>query len=988
MSLGNSQPDEESVLRYRATGQGSERTKTPSPEELAFDWTLSENDKALAISHRGAENVCRFAVQLCVVRKQGRFLTDYSAVPPLVLGYLCQQLEIKPIAQLVKADRRNTESDYQQEITTHLRWQQFDDSSSRRLHTWIFDQVSEQLYVENLFRKVEAFLLESRIVIPGATVLEREVNVACRAAEQTVWAKLAALIPVTIRAEIDRLLSVTDHTGKSEFFRFAEYPPAARAKKIVEFLTRYEALAALKLETVGFRQINPALVRKLAAVVRTYDVWRLKRFEPDKKYALALNFLWDAKKSLLDYLVEMHAQFMTEMERSADLAWEEEHRNLRKRLKIGVASLRKFGSEAVALEDPEKTTVGRLFDAVPFVQVQSAISDCAAFEDWEQNGFLRKLHARYSNFRRYFPYFANLNFASDSGGEAIVSGLKLLRQLEQGELKALPEDVDVSFVPESWRCSVSKGSTRGVSRPTWEISLALALSEALRSGRVYLPESRHYVSFWDLCYDEGRWQTEKAKAYLDLKLPVAGEAAIQKLVSEFHKAATAADIHLATNPFASVVNGQLVVKKEAAVPHPEGTAEYKQLVERHLAQVRIERLIDDVDRRCGFMRHLKPLGQEPIQTPEHKKLLRAAATAQATNLGIFGMVGCTQGITVDQLQHVSRTCLHKESIHQANVELINFLRTLKHSRHFGEGTRSSSDGQRFGVQGSSLLSAFYPRYFGYYDRVVTVYTHMSDQFGVFSTQAISCAEREALYVLNGLLEHDTDLDIQQHFTDTHGFTEQLFGLCYLLGFSFMPRIKNFKKQDLYHPGDGQKHGAIDSLFAGKVDMKLIAEQWDSLVRIAASLKNRIVSAHVIAKRLINLGTTNPLAKALTQLGQLVKTTYLLRYMDDEELRRVVQLMLNRGEGRQYLAQHVFFANQGKFRTGDYFEIMNKANCLSLLSNAIMVWNTIRMGEILDAAEKEGKTFSPEALAHVQPLHFKHVIVNGTYDFTSPATFIS
>jgi hypothetical protein len=127
MSLGNSQPDEESVLRYRATGQGSERTKTPSPEELAFDWTLSENDKALAISHRGAENVCRFAVQLCVVRKQGRFLTDYSAVPPLVLGYLCQQLEIKPIAQLVKADRRNTESDYQQEITTHLRWQPFDD---------------------------------------------------------------------------------------------------------------------------------------------------------------------------------------------------------------------------------------------------------------------------------------------------------------------------------------------------------------------------------------------------------------------------------------------------------------------------------------------------------------------------------------------------------------------------------------------------------------------------------------------------------------------------------------------------------------------------------------------------------------------------------------------------------------------------------------------------------------------------------------------
>jgi len=142
---------------------------------------------------------------------------------------------------------------------------------------------------------------------------------------------------------------------------------------------------------------------------------------------------------------------------------------------------------------------------------------------------------------------------------------------------------------------------------------------------------------------------------------------------------------------------------------------------------------------------------------------------------------------------------------------------------------------------------------------------------------------------------------------------------------------------------------------------------------------------LIAKRLINLGTTNPLAKRLTQLGRLVKTTYLLRYLDDMNLRQVVELMLNRGEGRQNLAQHVFFANQGRFRSGDYFEIMNKANCLSLLSNAIIVWNTIQMGGILEAADREGKTFSAEALAHVQPLHFKHIIVNGTYDFSGQTT---
>jgi len=67
-----------------------------------------------------------------------------------------------------------------------------------------------------------------------------------------------------------------------------------------------------------------------------------------------------------------------------------------------------------------------------------------------------------------------------------------------------------------------------------------------------------------------------------------------------------------------------------------------------------------------------------------------------------------------------------------------------------------------------------------------VYTRVSDQFSVFAERTISCSVREAIYVLDGLLENDTILRPREHYTDTHGFTEQLFGLCYLLGFSFMP----------------------------------------------------------------------------------------------------------------------------------------------------------------------------------------------------------
>ena len=345
------------------------------------------------------------------------------------------------------------------------------------------------------------------------------------------------------------------------------------------------------------------------------------------------------------------------------------------------------------------------------------------------------------------------------------------------------------------------------------------------------------------------------------------------------------------------------------------------------------------------------------------------------------MADSTEGMTVDQLQEVSRTCLRPETIRATNAILVNEVRSLPLSAYYGDGRLSSSDGQRFGVQRSSLLTALYPRYFGYYDRAVTVYTHMSNQLSVFGTEAISCAEREAPYVLDGLLENDTELDIQAHTTDTHGFTEQIFGLCFLLGFSFMPRLKDLASQQLYAPEGREVPEGLRPLFSGTVDLDLIREQWDPLVRVAASLKNRIVPAHVIAKRLVSAGSGNRLAKALTHLGRLVKTTYLLGFIDDPALRRMVGLQLNRGEFRQKLARHTFFANQGEFRSGDYFEIMNKASCLSLLSNAILVYNTVHIGNILDQAQAADRVFPPEAIAHVPPLLFDHVIVNGTYDFS-------
>lgn len=278
-----------------------------------------------------------------------------------------------------------------------------------------------------------------------------------------------------------------------------------------------------------------------------------------------------------------------------------------------------------------------------------------------------------------------------------------------------------------------------------------------------------------------------------------------------------------------------------------------------------------------------------------------------------------------------------------------------------------------------MLASFYPRYFGYYDRAIAVYTHLSDQHSVFSERAISCMPREALYVLDGLLDNDTLLRPQAHTADTHGATEQLFGLCFLLGFSFMPRLADLKDQRLYKLDRNADYGVLEPLFHGSVDIALIREQWDQLVRVAASLRHRTAPAHVVLDRLA--GGSDRLAKALTALGEVVKTAYIFRYLTDAALRFRVQLQLNRGESRHKLAGWLFFANQGVFRTGDYEEIMNKVSALSLLSNAVLVWNTLQIAHIVEQLHAAGHTVDPQDLARISPLAHAHVIANGTYHFS-------
>ena len=950
----------------------------PSEDELARHWSLTPSDLAEIAQCRGADHCRRFAVQLCMLRAHGRFLDDYRHAPIKIVNHLSRQLGLVPVLFLDRPGRAQTEREQSLRIRRYLGIRGFDHQAAADLREWLRQGAIEGRAAAELLAPAEDKLREWRVMLPATSTLERLVAAEVTHATTDLYEMVTTRLPPTLRAAIDLLVEVPEGDARSSLFRLKDYPKSANAAVIKGDIVRLRLIEELLGNGIGLDDLDPRIVRQLGQLGRSYDAGDLRRFAKPKRDALVACTLVEARKALLDQIVEMNDLFLTGMNRRSRTAVETRRKSLRRRARDGLHRVLGAVDALVAAEGTQ--TVTALREALDTPALIEAAIACRTYERLEARGHLDAMLARYSTLRQYLSAFLALPFQAAAGSETLLGAIEILRALDAGARGPLTPEDPHGFVQADWRAHLIADGK--LDRAIWEISLALAVRDALRAGSLFLVQSRDHVSFWNLIYDDPRWQQTREQAYQRLDLPADGQAFLARITAEFDQAARAAERGLPSNRFAAVRDGRLKLKRRDALPVPRAVHQLRATIGASLPRVRIEDLLQDVDEWCGFTHAFQPLGgYQPRGADPHRSLL-ATLIAHGTNLGLAAMSQSVDSLTAETLQDTSRWFLRDATLKAANTILVNHHHGLKLSGIWGDGRRSSSDGQRFAVERDSLLASFYPRYFGYYDRALALYTHTSDQHSVYATQAISCAPREAGYVLGGILDNDTVLAIREHTSDTHGFTEHLFGLCALLGITFMPRLKDLPDQVLSRIDRDADYGALQPLLRGRINVELIIEQWDQLVRLAASLKDRLTPAHVVMQRLVNANASDRLAGALSQLGRLMKTLHILRYIHEEPLRDAIQLQLNRGEFRHILAKSLFFANQGGFRSGDYEEVMNKASCLSLLSNAVLVWNTVHIARIVDQLRAAGHEVKDEDLARVSPLAHAHVIPNGSY-FQSP-----
>jgi TnpA family transposase len=589
--------------------------------------------------------------------------------------------------------------------------------------------------------------------------------------------------------------------------------------------------------------------------------------------------------------------------------------------------------------------------------------------------YLHRISEGYTQIRRYAPAFLDaFRFKAAPAAQPILDAIETLKRMDADGLRRVPADSPTDFVRKRWRAQVFTDA--GLDRRFYELCALAELKNALRSGDIWVQGSRQFKDFDEYLIPSERFSALREANRLSVAVATDCEAYLKDRLCRLEQQLETVDRIAQSGELPDViitVSGLKITPLASAVPE-----EADQLIRQAYAllpRVKITELLLEVDDWTGFTRHFTHLKSQ--QVSKDRILLLTAILADAINLGLTKMAEACPGATYARLTWLQAWHIRDETYSAALAEVVNAQFRHPFAAFWGDGTTSSSDGQYFRAGGRGEAAGQINAHYGG-DPGVLFYTHVSDQYAPFHTQVINATVRDATYVLDGLLYHESDLRIEEHYTDTAGFTDHVFALMHLLGFRFAPRIRDLTDRRLYVPKVHKNYAALAGLIGGTVSQKLIRDHWEEILRLAASIKQGTVSASLMLRKLGAYPRQNGLAVALRELGRIERTLFTLEWLQNTELRRRVQIGLNKGEAKNALARAVFFNRLGEIRDRSFENQRYRASGLTLVVAAIILWNTVYLGRAIDDLKAQGLPVDDNLLEHLSPLGWEHINLTGDY----------
>ena len=151
----------------------------------------------------------------------------------------------------------------------------------------------------------------------------------------------------------------------------------------------------------------------------------------------------------------------------------------------------------------------------------------------------------------------------------------------------------------------------------------------------------------------------------------------------------------------------------------------------------------------------------------------------------------------------------------------------------------------------------------------------------------------------------------------------------------------------------------------------------------ATIKLKATTASQLFKRLNSYSKQHPLYRGLKEFGKIIKSVFLLQYVDSVEMRQSIERQLNKAESSNRFSRAVCFGNNQDFLQGEKSEQEIAESCRSLIKNAIICWNYLYLSQrILDEEDKERRHALVAAIRAGSVVAWQHINLPGEYDFVA------
>ncbi len=950
----------------------------PDPmEEREFvrHYTLSSEELAHADGKRGDHNKLGYCVQLCLLRFPGRALGLGERVPERMLQYIATQVGVDPEAFEAYGERENTRREHLAEIERLFGYRSFDEDGQRELAQWLLPTaLGTDSGVAIVAALVEG-MRERKIIIPALSTLERLRWEVRQEAQSLVFERLVGDLTHAQRVQLDGLLSVIEDSHQTPLAWLRQPSGAPSPGNVLKTVEKLEFIRGLSLPIGGAHLVHQNRLLQLAREGAKMKPQHLARFDPQRRYATLVAFLMETSQSLTDEVLEMHDRMIGSLLGAGERARDSRLQANGKAINEKVRLYARVGRALIAARESEGDPFKALESVIPWEGYVLSVAEADELSQPEDFDYLDLIESRYGWVRRYAPKLLEaFEFKAAPASMPLLRGIELLRKLNESGRRKVLDDAPVSFVKPRWSGHVF--TPEGIDRHYYELCALTELRNSLRSGDMWVSGSRRYRDFEDYLLPRDSWRAVRENGAPLVAVEPDFAAYIERRAELLHEGLMTVGRLISEDnlPDVQFGGGDLKITPLAKAV-PDGVDDLARRVYSLLPRIKLTDLLVEVDGWTGFSRYFTHLRSgEPSKD---RQVLLSAILADGINLGLTKMADACPGLSFDRLAWVSDWHVRDETYQRALAEVINAHHRLPFSALWGDGTTSSSDGQRYQAGGhrssTEQVNARYGREPG-----VTFYTHISDQYGPFHTKVINSTVRDATHVLDGLLYHETDLDLQEHYCDTQGYTDQVFAMAHLLGFRFAPRVRDLGDKRLYTIEKPACYPELAPLIGGAIKIRQIASHWDDILRLASSIRVGTVTASLILGKLASYPRQNGLAWALRELGRIEKTLFTLEWLQDPELRRRVNVGLNKGEARNALARAVFFNRLGEVRDRSYEDQRYRASGLNLVVAAITLWNTAYLERAVEELRSRGEEIADDELEHLSPLGWEHIALTGEY----------